>query len=75
MTNDELAARQLHNLNQALFGIAIATRQLLDTPADTAPHPALAEFDRVMQTFADNLARLTAMVHQANTSSGIILPN
>ena len=82
MTNEEVAARQLHNLNNAVFGLAVALRRqmeqtlpppLIGTIA-TLP-PEIQELDRVMQSFADTLQGITAMVQKANNGSGIILPN
>lgn len=81
MTNEEIAARQLHNLNNAVFGLAVALRrqmeQTLPPPligsVATLP-PELVELDRVMQSFADTLQGITAMVQKANSRS-IILPN
>ena len=82
MTNDEVAARQLHNLNNAVFGIASALRRQLEAtiPPVMAGNlamlpPEIVEFDRVMQSFADTLQGITAMVQKANSRSGIILPN
>ena len=81
MTNEEVAARQLHNLNNAVFGLAIALRrqmeQTLPPPlvgAIATLPPEIMELDRVMQSFADTLQTITAMVQKVNSRS-IILPN
>lgn len=81
MTNEEVAARQLHNLNNAVFGLAVALRRQME---QTMPQPLvgaiatlppeIAELDRVMQSFSDTLQSITAMVQKANSRS-IILPN
>jgi hypothetical protein len=81
MTNEEVAARQLHNLNNAVFGLAVALRRQME---QTMPvplvgsvavlPPEIVELDRVMQSFADTLQSITAMVQKAN-SRQIILPN
>jgi len=84
MTQDELTARQLHNINQAVFGIALAVRTVLLAANPTLEQPltasdaaatTLAEFDSTMQAFADRLTQFTALVAQQNRGSGIILPN
>lgn len=82
MTNDEIAARQLHNINNAVFGLAVALRRQMEA---TMPPPLggtvemvpqeIAQLDRVMQTFSDTLQGITLMVEKANSRSGIILPN
>jgi hypothetical protein len=79
MTNDELFARQMHNVNQAIFGLAIVINNHLrsqSTPtADGSPSAEVVELDRVMQLFADTHQRLTTIVQEANARPGIILPH
>ena len=82
MTNDEVAARQLHNLNNAVFAIAVALRRQMEATLPpplvgsvaTLP-PEISDLDRAMQSFADTLQGITAMVQKANNRSNIILPN
>ena len=80
MTNEELTARQLHNINNAIFGIGVALRRHLEAVgAEVVQDPAitLKDFDATMQSYADTLQRITIMVQHANhhQPSGIILPN
>jgi hypothetical protein len=82
MTNEEVAARQLHNLNNAVFAIAVALRRQMEATLPppmigavaTLP-PEIEALDKAMQSFADTLQSITSMVHKANNSAGIILPN
>ena len=82
MTNEEVAARQLHNLNNAVFGLAVALRRQMEATIPpvmigavaTIP-PEIEAFDKVMKSFADTLRGIAAMVQKANSRSGIILPN
>lgn len=82
MTNEELFARQLHNCNNAIFGLAVALRRQMEVTLPpplvgaiaTLP-PEIQELDRTMQSFADTLTGLQKAVHKVNHGSGIILPN
>ena len=84
MTNEELFARQIHNLHNAVNGMALVLRQQLLTlppPLGTVEllqHPAVTDLDRVMQSYHDTLTALTSIVQKANsmnTGSGIIVPH
>lgn len=79
MTNDELFARQLANLNQGLRAVALVLYRHLEQqypgPGEP-PDPLLQDLNKAMQDFHDMLATLQQLVTTANQPpSGIILPN
>jgi hypothetical protein len=79
MTNDELFARQIHNLQRVTHNIAISLRKhLMQTPqppgAAPGVNPDIAELDLMMQSFHDTITGLTAQVQKANSRSNLILP-
>jgi hypothetical protein len=79
VTNDELFARQIHNVNQAIFGLAVIINTHLHRKypplPDGSPAPEVTELNNVMQLFSDTHAKLTQIVQDANARPGIILPH
>ena len=73
MTQAELTARQLHNLNNTMLGVAMVVRHLAELPHSGEGNVQL--LDTVMRGFTNELATLTQIVLAENSKPSIILPH
>lgn len=75
MTNEELFARQIHNLNRGLHNIALALKLHITAVEPEEEVAVLEHLNKSMADFHHTLDSLQEAVRRQNSQGSIILPN